>query len=621
MVVGPPTNREANAVCAAASSITPPTAPRPRTVTSQKVQTESGLPLPASIFASLSTESTAAINPHAGKGHIHAHNAALSTILANRTLRNKYFPIITPLRSKRWEEYLRQADLLEIFSDVPIGIRDGWRLGYDEPLNSTFSPPNHASAVLHADAVRAYISKETMAGRYSGPFDPSHMTYLFQHYRASPIGVVLKDEKPRIVQDHSFPRNDPTINSLNSKIDVSHFKTSYDTFAQCYLYVAHAPPGSQAAVYDVDAAYRRMPLAPEDQIFVCLQFDGSVYIDHDTCFGSASSHGMLGRCADAIAAIYRFHGIQDLLKWVDDFIFLRYPANKLPPYLYTYDEKHIDNIAKDLGWPWAPKKHCPFNTIFSYIGLIWDLDRKTVYFSELKKTRYLKKIENWNVGNKVTRAEVDSVIDTLNHCSLVLITARTHLPSIYDFARCFNATSTHNLTKHPIPKGVVHDISWWREQLSANFCGMTLRPPPAPLPLFICMDASTSWGIGLWVDGKWLAWRHREGWNVDGRDIGWLEMVAVELALTALIAAGFKDTHFIFHSDNMGVVGALGAGSSRNHQQNSILRRIIHLFSHHGIWVTTKYIPTKQNPADNPSRGIFPPASDIFSPLPSCRLI
>jgi hypothetical protein len=130
------------------------------------------------------------------------------------------------------------------------------------------------------------------------------------------------------------------------------------------------------------------------------------------------------------------------------------------------------------------------------------------------------------------------------------------------------------------------------------------------------MDASTSWGIGFWVDGKWIAWKHKVGWDADGRDIGWLEMVAVELALTALISGGFTAVHFIFRSDNMGVVGALRGGSSRSHHQNSILRRIIHLFHRHNIWVTTKYIPSKDNLADNPSRGIFPAVKDIFRPLP-----
>ena len=75
---------------------------------------------------------------------------------------------------------------------------------------------------------------------------------------------------------------------------------------------------------------------------------------------------------------------------------------------------------------------------------------------------------------------------------------------------------------------------------------MMLQPQPAPLSLLICMDASTSWGIGFWMEGKWIAWQSIPGWKNDGRDIGWLEMVAIEPALHAVIGVGHKDVHLVF---------------------------------------------------------------------------
>ena len=60
------------------------------------------------------------------------------------------------------------------------------------------------------------------------------------------------------------------------------------------------------------------------------------------------------------------------------------------------------------------------------------------------------------------------------------------------------------------------------------------------------MDASTSWGIGFWMEGKWIAWQSIPGWKNDGRDIGWLEMVAIEPALHAVIGVGHKDVHLVF---------------------------------------------------------------------------
>ena len=131
------------------------------------------------------------------------------------------------------------------------------------------------------------------------------------------------------------------------------------------------------------------------------------------------------------------------------------------------------------------------------------------------------------------------------------------------------------------------------------------------------VDASTGWGIGLVLNGQWLAWPFREGWKAEGRDIGWAEMVAVELAVRTLVAGGRRGQHVILHSDNEGVVGALRAGRSRGTEQNAILRRIVALFQEHGLWVTTEWVSTRENPADAPSRGVFPKTGSLLGHPPS----
>ena len=129
------------------------------------------------------------------------------------------------------------------------------------------------------------------------------------------------------------------------------------------------------------------------------------------------------------------------------------------------------------------------------------------------------------------------------------------------------------------------------------------------------MDASTSWGIGLVLDGKWLAWHLKDGWQAEGREIGWAEMVAVELAIMTLITGKFRNCHIIVRSDNQGVVGALRAGRSRGTQQNMILREIVKLIQNYDLWISTMWIPSSENPADGPSRGILP-GKESLHPFP-----
>jgi hypothetical protein len=121
-----------------------------------------------------------------------------------------------------------------------------------------------------------------------------------------------------------------------------------------------------------------------------------------------------------------------------------------------------------------------------------------------------------------------------------------------------------------------------------------------------------SWGIGFVWEGRWLAWHFLPGWKEEGRDIGWAEMVAIELALHAVVAARHRSVHLIIRSDNEGVVGATHAGKSHNSPSNLILRWIVDLFHDHDLWATITWISTKDNLADRPSCGLFPAAHDIF---------
>lgn len=192
---------------------------------------------------------------------------------------------------------------------------------------------------------------------------------------------------------------------------------------------------------------------------------------------------------------------------------------------------------------------------------------------------------------------------------------RSHLASLYRFASKF-AISSSRFELRTVPNSVASDMAWWRSQLSSAWCGMPITIPPTAHPVPIFVDASTSFGIGFWWDGRWLAWRLLEGWRDEGRDIGWAEMVAIELGLRCVISAGFRNAHFILRSDNQGVVGAFKAGMSRNSQQNSILRRIIFLFQEHSLWFSTVWVASADNLADAPSRGILQPSAKRFAHPP-----
>jgi hypothetical protein len=136
-----------------------------------------------------------------------------------------------------------------------------------------------------------------------------------------------------------------------------------------------------------------------------------------------------------------------------------------------------------------------------------------------------------------------------------------------------------------------------------------LKPPPAS-PISFWVDASSSWGIGIVFGDEWDFWRLHRGWDKDGRNIGWAEMVAIEFGLLFAIHKGHSDIHFIIKSDNQGVIYAIQGGKSRSPEQNLVLQRITALLSQHNLWISSSYVPSLENLADRPSRGL--PASNGY---------
>jgi hypothetical protein len=382
--------------------------------------------------------------PTAHAANIYAPSAAPIPTAHNPALPLDFFPIITPFIANAWEKYLQESNLLSSFSTIPFGIRNGFDMGVYSTPTYTYIPPNHKSALAFPPAVLSHIKTELSFGRYTGPFSHSRLELLIGPFRTSPLGLVPKagtTDQFRLVQDLSFPRNDPIHSSVNSEIDLDDFRCDWGTFQHVASIVIDASPFTEAATLDVDSAFRQCPILPSQQRNFIIMWENLFYIDHNAPFGATSSGGIFGQIADALMAILRAHNIGPAKNWVDDFLFFRHPTNTdsinenaetRPSFSYNLDT--IFSITSDLGWPWKDSKTRPFATNFKYLGFYWNLSNKTVEIPEEKKKRYLSKLEPWIPGNKFTRRDAESILGTLVHCSLVLPTSRCRLSSLSSFA-------------------------------------------------------------------------------------------------------------------------------------------------------------------------------------------
>jgi hypothetical protein len=260
----------------------------------------------------------------------------------------------TPFIPDEWEIMLNSIEPFNKFSDVPNSLRFGFDMGVHSPPSFTYTPPNHNSALQYPNHVLSHIRKELSLRRYSGPFSRSRLELLIGPFRTSPLGTVpksLDSSERRIVQDLSFPRNDPTQSSVNDQIDIEDFRCDWGTFNDVRMIVMNAPIGSEAATLDVDAAFRCCPIAPSQQNSFVIHWNDSYYVDHNAPFGATSAGGVFGRVADAKSAILESVEIGPSKNWVDDFVFFRFPITLLPSPLFSYSLSDIYAVARRLGWP------------------------------------------------------------------------------------------------------------------------------------------------------------------------------------------------------------------------------------------------------------------------------
>jgi hypothetical protein len=171
---------------------------------------------------------------------------------------------------------LKDAGIWDEFNDIPEGLRKGFHCGLEEfSLSCTLTPPNHYTSQEDEEFVVSKYAEEIKLGRISQGYDPNTLFSLIGHFRTAPLAVITQDSgKRRVIVNHSYPKNrnainleallcdltahyiiDPTTTFVNTVIDSKKFQCTWGSFSECYLLVADAPLGTQAAIFDVDAAF------------------------------------------------------------------------------------------------------------------------------------------------------------------------------------------------------------------------------------------------------------------------------------------------------------------------------------------------------------------------------
>jgi hypothetical protein len=528
--------------------------------------------------------------------------------------------VVTPLRVERFRSALEEAGGLGEFLDVINGLTYGFPMNSSLIVTSTRISPNYGSATEHPEIINTMIAKELAAGRLRGPFSQLELEALVGPFLTHPLGVVPKPNgKWRLVEDMSFPHDD-SFPSLNSTIDISDVPVDWGGFKEMAEIVVGAPPGAQSATVDWGNAFRLCPVASSDLHLGAYSWPSmenqtqivEFYADLCWKFGNTRSTGVFGRVNKAFVFICRHKKWGIIIYWVDDLNFIRIPINFSPPWEYSFSLDDILNLADHLGVPLPRDKVREFSSTSRYFGLFWDLDAKSVELPEEKRISILEKLAHASSFPTISAKDLHSLAGSLSHASTVVPEGRVNLRGIWSMLAAMSKSGGSVFRCWNWSSSASRDIAWWSSFLSSPHITMKLCTEIVADDSFaVYTDASTSWGVGIVIGDEFDMFKLHENWrNWDDspKDIGWAEFIAVELAVFFLLSSRrLRNRHVLIHVDNQGVVGAWNSRSSRNPAQNEVLGRILRLLLRAQCFLSMVYIPSGENPADLPSRGIAPP--------------
>jgi hypothetical protein len=335
---------------------------------------------------------------------------------------------------------------------------------------------------------------------------------------------------------------------------------------------------------DIAKFHRTCPVLPSHKPWLVVQgLPGQFLIDHTHPFGAACASSNAGMIANAVVDIWEAEGVFPVPKYEDDLKVFRIPSPtgsfRDGDFLYDYDRADMLRRIHCLSVPWHDDKGDDvFLFVTTFIRFRWDIPKKLVSLPDEKRLKFHERVRrflNDFHGRCCHLLDVEKIHGSLCHVAFVYMDGRSRLPSLSNFASSFH---NNEVIKRYPPHSMMTDLSWWLQKLEVGGVSRALHPRGPLQDLGLYVDASTSWGIGIIIGNNWASFQLSPVWKVAGRDICWLETLAIEL-LTYFLEGRLETLaielltyflegmdlphcHLLIHSDNQGTIGALDKGRS-----------------------------------------------------------
>lgn len=491
-------------------------------------------------------------------------------------------PVKTPLILDRFAHELRSHPNKVHADYVLRGIKEGFRLGFHSSAPLRSAKRNKRSAMANPTVIDTYLANELKLGRLAGPFPQPPIEGL----HISSFGVIPKRGQPgkwRLIVDLSAPVGA----SVNDGIDPESYSLQYVKVADIIRMVSSLGTGALMAKFDVEAAYRNIPVHPGDRNLLGMKWKGQYYVDLVLPFGLRSAPYIFDSVASLVEWIIKnnYH-VDNIVHYLDDFI-LAGPPNSTNCLSAMNTSM---SICTGLGLPLHPTKCVGPSTVLTVLGIELDSTRQSACLPQDKLTELQRLIRSWRSKKWCMRLDLESLIGHLHHAAKVVWPGRTFIRRMLDVLCCFRDRT------HPIRLNVEFkkDLQWWDRFLGQwNGVSFWLFPGvPTITDVHVSTDASGTIGYGAIYGNKWFA----GAWDPQQlcHSIAYKELFPIVVA-ACVWGHEWERGHVVFSSDNEAVVGALNSRTSRAPPIMGLLRELLYASATCDFSFSSQHIPGHNN--------------------------
>lgn len=452
----------------------------------------------------------------------------------------------------------------------------------------------------------------------------------------APIGAAPKGgtwASVRLIQHFSHPHGGDSVNA-----NIKDYEIKLGRFDEACLAVRRLFDRGLIAwltKLDVEAAYKQVPVRPEDWPLLGSRWDGKYYYELSLPFGLKSSGFLWELYAAALHYFFAHHlGIPLVIHYVDDFLFIESCEQRARTQL-----SDALALGARLGVPFAAKKTEGPTRCLTFLGVELDTAAMEARLPADKLATLIQLLHIWDSPDKqaCTLKELQSLTGKLNFARYCVRPGRAYMRRLYDMQASIAASGAGRRGLHTVTDGVRADVRWWR-RFADQWNGVSVVYEAGPwremgTPRLELYTDACGEGYGAhygdrWFKGRWTAEELARAKRKTMLSMPYLEMRALVHAVQTW-SNEWRHQQIMLRSDCAAAVYASNNLVSRDPDMQALARHLSTLACLRGFEYHTKHVPGIDNTiADALSRGctlqelhaLLPTANaapDAAPPLPT----